>query len=223
LRRLVLERSEAVCRYQALTSLTARRLRRRKSAGKGAMAESTEKRATRTKPGWSDVKARLASFNRAELLALVQSLYAASRDNQAFLHARLDLGSDPIAPYKETISRWVHPDVYKGQDYSISKAKKAISDYKKAIGGPDGMAELTVHFCEEAIAFANAYGLDDESFYDALVRMFRQAVTHALALPEAGRELFLERLGKVMAVGQDMGWGVGDAFADTWAEAGLDA
>jgi hypothetical protein len=26
-----------------------------------------------------------------------------------------------------------------------------------------------------------------------------------------------------MAVGQDMGWGVGDAFADTWAEAGLDA
>jgi hypothetical protein len=27
----------------------------------------------------------------------------------------------------------------------------------------------------------------------------------------------------VMAVGQDMGWGVGDAFADTWAEAGLDA
>ena len=45
------------------------------------MAESTGKRTTRTKPGWSDVKARLASFNRAELLALVQSLYAASRDN----------------------------------------------------------------------------------------------------------------------------------------------
>src|SRR3954465_15736269 len=84
------------------------------------MAESMEKRATRTKPSWSDVKARLASFNRAELLALVQSLYAASRDNQAFLHARLDLGNDPIAPYKETISRWIYPDVYKGQDYSIT-------------------------------------------------------------------------------------------------------
>jgi hypothetical protein len=187
------------------------------------MAESTEKRATRTKPGWSDVKARLAPFNRAELLALVQSLYDASRDNQAFLHARLDLGNDPITPYKETISRWIHPDVYKGQDYSVSKAKKAISDYKKAIGTPEGMAELTVHFCEEAIAFANAYGLDDESFYDSLGRMFKQAVTHALALSEAGQEPFLERLGKVMAVGQDMGWGVGDDFADTWTEAGLDA
>ena len=187
------------------------------------MAESMGKRATGTKPGWSDVKAKLASFDRAELLALIQGLYAASRDNQAFLHARLDLGNDPIAPYRETISRWVYPDVYKGQDYSVAKAKKAISDYRKAIGQPEGMAELTVHFCEEAIAFANAYGLDDGTFYDALVRMFRQAVTHVLALSEAGQEPFLERLGKVMAVGQDMGWGVGYAFADTWAEAGLEA
>jgi hypothetical protein len=78
------------------------------------MAESTGKRTTRTKPGWSNVKARLASFNRAELLALVQSPYASSWDNQAFLHARLDLGNDPIAPYKKTISRWIHPDVDKG-------------------------------------------------------------------------------------------------------------
>ena len=85
------------------------------------------------------------------------------------------------------------------------------------------MAGLTVHFCEEAVAFANAYGLDDGTFYDSLVRMFRQAVTHVLALSEADQEPLLERLGKVMAVGQDMGWGVGDAFADTWAEAGLDA
>src|SRR4051812_37429865 len=113
------------------------------------MAESTGKRTTRTKPGWSNVKARLASFNRAELLALVQSPYASSWDNQAFLHARLDLGNDPIAPYKKTISRWIHPDVDKVQDYSITKAKKAISDYKKAIGLPEGMAELSIHFCEE--------------------------------------------------------------------------
>jgi hypothetical protein len=54
-------------------------------------------------------------------------------------------------------------------------------------------------------------------------RTVKQAVTHTLVLSEAGQEPFLERLGKVMAVGQDMGWGVGDAFADTWAEAGLDA
>src|SRR3954462_13700449 len=165
------------------------------------MTESTGKQTTRTKLGWSDVKVRLASFNRAELLALVQSLYTASRDNQPFLHARLDLGNDPITPYKETISRWIHPDVYKGQDYSVSKAKKAISDYKKAIGTPEGMAELTVHFCEEAIAFANAYGLDDESFYDSLGRMFKQAVTHALALSEAGQHSVLHGYSQSKSMG----------------------
>jgi hypothetical protein len=100
------------------------------------MAESTGMWTTRTKPGWSDVKARLASFNRAELLALVQGLYAASRDNQAFLHARPDLGSDPIAPYRATISRWVYPDVDRGQDYSVAKAKKPYRTIGKPLGSP---------------------------------------------------------------------------------------
>ena len=36
-------------------------------------------------PTWNDVKARLADFNRTNLLALVKDLYGASKDNQAFL------------------------------------------------------------------------------------------------------------------------------------------
>jgi hypothetical protein len=37
-------------------------------------------------PSWVDVKARLADIDRAGLIGLVQDLYAASKDNQAFLH-----------------------------------------------------------------------------------------------------------------------------------------
>jgi hypothetical protein len=48
-----------------------------------------EKRAS---PSWIDVKAALLAFDRAGLLGLVQDLYTASKENQAFLHARLDLG-----------------------------------------------------------------------------------------------------------------------------------
>ena len=33
---------------------------------------------------WSDVKAKLTDLNRAGLLGLIQDLYAASKDNQAF-------------------------------------------------------------------------------------------------------------------------------------------
>jgi hypothetical protein len=37
------------------------------------------------------------------LLGLLQDLYAACKDNQAFLHARLGLGPDQLGPYKATI------------------------------------------------------------------------------------------------------------------------
>jgi len=77
------------------------------------------------------------------LLGLVQDLYAANKDNQAFLHARLALGEDVLEPYKERIGRWIYPDIYRHQDTSVSKAKQAISDYKKAVNDPAGLRRNT--------------------------------------------------------------------------------
>jgi hypothetical protein len=74
----------------------------------------------------------------------VQNLYAAHKENQAFLHARLGLGEDVLEPYKKTIDRWLWPDVFLRQETSVSRAKQAISDYKKALGDPEGLAELMV-------------------------------------------------------------------------------
>lgn len=51
-------------------------------------------------PSWSDVRTKLADFDRAGLLGLLQDLYAANKDNQAFVHARLSLGDDVLKPYK---------------------------------------------------------------------------------------------------------------------------
>src|SRR6266446_5804337 len=82
---------------------------------------------------WSDVKAKLASFDRAGLLGLVHDLYTANQENQTFLHARLDMGADVLKPYKETIDRWLWPDVLRNQDTSVAKAKQAISSNRKAV------------------------------------------------------------------------------------------
>lgn len=118
---------------------------------------------------WSDIKARLADLDRTNLLGLVHDLYAASKDNRTFLHARFGLGDDVLKPYKITIDRWLWPDVRKNQDTSVSKAKKAITDYKKAIGKPEELAELMVFYCEHAVGFCNAVGLDDDGYYYAIV------------------------------------------------------
>ena len=93
-------------------------------------------RSKNASPTWSDVRTALLDFDRAGLRGLVQDLYTPSKDNQAFLHARLGLGHDQLQPCKASISRWISPDLMKGQPISVSKAKKAIADYKKGHWAP---------------------------------------------------------------------------------------
>ena len=92
------------------------------------------RRQSKSQPTWTDVKAKLASLDRTGLLGLVQDLYTAHKDNQTFLHARFGLGEDVLEPYKQTIDRWLWPDVLRGQDTSVAKAKQALTSYRKAVG-----------------------------------------------------------------------------------------
>jgi hypothetical protein len=157
-------------------------------------------------PSWSDVKTKLVDFDRAGLLGLLQDLYAANKDNQAFLHARLSLGDD----------------VFKNQDTSVAKAKKPIADYKKAIGQPEGLAELMVFYCERAAGFSNDVGLQDEGYFDALVRMFEQALKAIASLVDAQRQPLWDRLDAVRSTCHNFGYGVGDDMDDLLAEYGAD-
>ena len=144
-----------------------------------------DQRQPKSQPTWTDVKAKLASFDRPGLLGLIQDLYAAHKDNQTFLHARFGMGEDILEPYKETMDRWLWPDVFRNQDTSVAKAKQAISNYKKAVGDPAGLAELMVFYCERRCRFCSDIGNQDESYLDALVRMFEQALAVADTLPPA--------------------------------------
>lgn len=107
-------------------------------------------------PTWSDVKAKLLDFDRAGMLRLVQDLYAASKDNQNFLHARFELGNEVLELCKAIIKRWAWPDIDKNQDYSVARAKKPIADYRRAAGRPAGLAELTVFYCDASRRLASA-------------------------------------------------------------------
>ena len=168
------------------------------------------KRQSKSQPTWIDVKAKLASFDRTGLLDLVQDLYAAHKDNQTFLHARLGLNEDVLKSYKQTIDRWLWPDVFLKQDVSVAKAKRAISNYRKAVGELSGLAELMVFYCERAAGFSSDIGMDDENYLSALVRMFEQALTVANALPADSRDALRARLDRVRNTSQKIGYGVGE-------------
>ena len=149
------------------------------------------------KPVWRDVKQHLSTFDRTALIGLVQDLYKVNKTNQIFLHSRFNLGDDNLKPYKEIIERWVCPNIFRNQDISISKAKKAISEYRKAVGSPEGMTELSIFYCESCIKFLNSCGLDDESYYYALVLMLEQTIKYMRQLPTEQQATYLKRLDKI--------------------------
>lgn len=168
------------------------------------------KRPSRSQPRWTDVKAKLTSLDRIGLIGLVQDLYALHKDNQTFLHTRFGLGKDVLKPYKETLDRWLWPDVMRNQDISVAKAKQAISSYRKAVGEPAGLAELMVSYCENAAGFSNDVGYQDEGHFDALVHMFEQALKVTRKLSAADRDALIARLDRVRSISHNLGYGVGD-------------
>ena len=162
---------------------------------------------TKSQPAWTDVKAKLASFDRKGLLGLIQDLYAAHKDNQMFLHARFGLGED-CSPYKETIARWLWPDSFRNQDTSVLKVKKAICPIQEGDCGCRRTGRVDGFLCEQAAGFSNDLGYQDESYFDALV----QAIVTANRLPVRSRNALIVRLDRVRSISHELGYGVGDAM-----------
>ena len=171
-----------------------------------------------TLPSWKDVKTVLLTFDRAGLLGLVQDIYVVSAGNRAFLQARLGLGSDPLAPFKASISRWINPDLMRNQRVSVTNAKKAIADYKRAIGEPNGLAELSIFYCEEAFSFVESCSWDDERYFDALIRMYARSVHCVLNLSAAERCSYAKRLENLKSRARHVGWGVEEEVNTLWYE-----
>jgi hypothetical protein len=178
---------------------------------------SKKSAANKSAPNWSDVKAALNDMDRAGLLALLQNLYAANADNRTFLHTRFALGADTLAPYKTVIDRWLSPNFSRNEDFSVAKAKKAIADYRKAIGNAGALVELMVYYCERATRFSDEYGLQDEGYFDALVRMFEQALKAIATLPKTQQLKPLARLDQVRKISRNFGYGVNDDMGDLLA------
>ena len=168
------------------------------------------KRESKSQPTWTHVKDRLAAFDRTALVDLIHHLYAADQSNQAFLHARFGLGEDALKPYKKTLARWLWPDPFRNQDTSVSKAKQAISHYKKAVGDPTGLTELMIFYCEQAAGYCQDIGYQEEGFFDALVRMFEQALKSVNTLTANDKASLIARLDRVREISHDFGYGVGD-------------
>jgi len=173
------------------------------------------KKRQKSKPSWSDIKSKLADFDRAGFQQLVSDLYALSKDNQAFMHARFALTANALDDYKKRINLALAPDISRrNANPSVSTAKKAISEYTKAVGDPLGILELKLFWCEMAVGFSIEYGFADIGYLEALLRQYRDVCQLLPDIPEPRLTEFIERMEGLRADAAQIGYGVFDEMND---------
>lgn len=174
----------------------------------------------KTKPTWSDIKVKLADFDRAGLIQLIADLYVAEKTNQSFLHTRFALGADPLDVYKKRIHKALFPNVRsRNAAVKVGNAKKAISEYQKAIGLREGLLELHLYFCEVAMDFSTGYGYEAEGFFNAVYLQFKKAVEALGHFSGDQKEEALDRLYDLRQVASNVGYGLEDDMGDLLAAA----
>jgi hypothetical protein len=168
---------------------------------------------------WSAVKSAMSGFDREALLGLIKDLYGLSASNKQFVDARLGVGRDPLARCKKAIDEYVSPDVFSRRPIQIAKAKKVISDYRKAAHDAHGELDLMIHFVECGNGFTLEYGDIDEAFYDALVRMYIKAVKVTKDLPHHEGQSCRDRLRALVESSDAIGWGYHDGLCEAYSSA----
>jgi hypothetical protein len=154
--------------------------------------------------------AALEKLGKNPLVGLAADLYSISRQNREFIETRLSLNADPLKPFKSIILDALNDDITNQHPISISRAKKAISDYRKASGDRDGELELMVLFVERGNFLTVEYGDFGEPFYDSMVGMYRKVVERVKAGGAGLIGRYEERLRKIMESSKDIGYGYHD-------------
>ncbi len=156
------------------------------------------------------LSAALDKLGKRGLSGLILDLYGMDSRNREFIETRLSLSADPLKPFKAIILDALHDDMSSEKPLSISRAKKAISDYKKASGNKDGELELMIFFVERGTFLTAEYGDFGESFYDSMVRMFEKVVQWVKAGGADMEARYRERLNKIVDSSKDIGYGYHD-------------
>ena len=152
------------------------------------------------------------------LARLVLDLSKLSDENRAFVEARLRTSPDPLQPYKKRIDNALYPDVFSRQPIRIGAARRAVTEYRKAVGDPAGLLELMIYYVERGTAFTAEFGDIDEAFYDSLESMYDRFLKTLDKVDAGTRESFRARAAGVVDRAKGIGWGYYDYLADRFAE-----
>jgi hypothetical protein len=172
----------------------------------------------KSKITWQDVKNILIKKGNRELLKLIGDLYSLNNKNKTFVHAKYSL-IDPLKPYKEIILKSLYPDPMNNEQLSLGTGRKAISEYKKAVGDAIGVLELSIYYIESGHRFTLEYGDIDEQFYDSLESMFAKVLKILTQFDQTVIDKYFPRLLSLTEEVSGIGWGYYDNLMSELEEA----
>jgi hypothetical protein len=163
---------------------------------------------------WKNIRSALNQSDRKELLKLVGDLYALRKENQDFLFSRYLKDDSNLASYKKTIENHISPAEPWKTPVKISLARRAIRDYKKAIGDPKGLAELMLFYAECGFNYTIELGDIDEAFYNSIVSVYRDGLVMLNQCDQNVIDELLPHFKSVFESSYDLGWGLYDALRE---------
>jgi hypothetical protein len=168
---------------------------------------------TKVETGWTAIRKRLGTFDRASLLALVHDLYEANAANRRFLDARLLCSAMSIEKYRQLVADAVYPDPFSRRQVSIREATAAITEFQRATGDVDGTVDLILTFLEAGTEQAADLGYGDDSYFAALERKLDSVAKLWPELSPHARGDAAKRLDRIRKRAQGIGYGYGDYVA----------
>ena len=161
------------------------------------------------------LKKYLQQFTKEQLIEQINELHKKYKEVKDYYSFCLNPDEKKtVEKYKAIIYESFYPK--RGFKLSLSKARKAISDFKKLSPSPAHVADAMVYFVECGVLFTNDFGDIDESFYNSMEGMFKNACV--FIQKNHLENLFKERCKKLMDDSSDIGWGFHDFLSDAYYE-----
>jgi len=158
------------------------------------------------------LKKKLAGLDRKELEKMLCDIYKNCEQAEQMMNlALLDetYGRKLLEKYQDRLDKIFFPNDIVHARFSLSTAKKVLSDYKKVCSDIELVSELKLYFVECGTDFTNTYGDIDERFYNAVCDVFHD-VTEIVSDEKTLFEKWKDRLAAVVRETDGIGWGFHD-------------
>jgi len=165
-----------------------------------------------------ELKKKLSGLERKELEKMLCDLYKNCDQAEQIMNLQLldeAYGKKLLGYYQNRMEMIFFPGDIVRYGFSVSMAKKVISDFKKVCQNKKLVLELKLYFAECGTEFTNMYGDIDAKFYDAICSVFHEIVN---AVSE-DRELFEEWQSRLLGLVKDSrgtGWGFHDYLVEEY-------